>query len=178
MMAAELPTLRGSAAHSFAYYGAREGWRIGLQVNRDSDALERSNWDVITADMAERFPSHWSRADGQWAIERMHHWAVGWVDYLLVRPGTAAHDAALVWVRKLADYPVADDEHFGALERAEEWCARCDRGMRSEHPLAGCQFRSEDDAEEIRWRWSQRNPPEHGWRSTRPPSGPTLWDAQ
>jgi hypothetical protein len=177
MMAAELPTLRGSAAHSFAYYGDRAGWRIALQVNRDSDALERSNWDVICADMTERFGPE-GFEDGQWAIERMHHWAVGWVDYLLVRPGTAAHDAALVWVRKLADYPVADDEHFGALERAEEWCARCDRGMRSEHPLAGCQFRSEDDAEEIRWRWSQRNPPEHGWRSTRPPSGPTLWDAQ
>ena len=32
----ELPVLHGSAAESFAYYGERDGWRIGLQVNRDS----------------------------------------------------------------------------------------------------------------------------------------------
>ena len=27
------------------------------------------------------------------AVERMGHWAVGWVDYLLVRPSTAAEHA-------------------------------------------------------------------------------------
>ena len=134
-----MEALHGSAAQSFAYYGPREGWLIALSVNRDSDAIERSNWSVITEDMA-RF------GDDQ-AIERMNHWAVGWVDYLLVNPGSAAVAAALAWRAKLANYPVANDEDYSALEYSEEWCVLCDRGMRSEHPLNGCEFRSAEDDE-------------------------------
>lgn len=146
---APLPVLHGSAAESFAYYGEREGWFIALSQHRDSDALDRSNWTAITDDMFTRFGD-------DVAIERMNHWAVGWVEYLLVKPSTPAVDAALTWKAKLADYPVADEDAYSLLEDSETWCVRCDRGMRSEHPLNGCTFRSDEDASEIEWRWKTR----------------------
>lgn len=145
----ELPILHGSAADSFAYYGTRAGWRIGLSVHRDSDALERSNWRVIAPPMVAEYGD-------DCAIERMGHWAVGWTDYLLVRPDSSAEAAMVGWLDRLADYPVADEDDYSALESAEEWCTRCDRGTREEHPLNGCRFRSADDAEDIRARWSAR----------------------
>jgi len=149
-----LPELRGSAANSFAYYGQREGWYIGLSVHRDSDVLERSNWRVIVPTLLADYPK-------DAAIERMHHWAVGWIDYLLVRPGTAAVRTVQEWRAKLADYPIANESDYSDLEYAEEWCVRCDRGIREDHPLNGCrQFRSADEADEIRGRWQWR-----GWRS-------------
>jgi len=42
-------------------------------------------------------------------IERMSHWASGWVEYLLVRPGSAAEAKALEWRARLNNYPVADE---------------------------------------------------------------------
>lgn len=104
-----LPILRGSAAESFAYWGEREGWYIALSQHRDSDALDRSNWRTIAPPMLAAHPD-------DAAIESMSNWAVGWVEYLLVRPGTAAETAALEWRDNLADYPVADESDWSALE--------------------------------------------------------------
>jgi hypothetical protein len=141
--------MRSDPAASFAYYGEREGWLIVLSQHRDSDALERSNWDVITADMLARFPD-------DAAIERQNHWAVGWTETLLVRPGSPALAAAEGWTAKLADYPVADEEAFSELEWSEEWCVRCDRGTRAQHGEGWDNFRSSDDADDIVRRWQDR----------------------
>lgn len=149
MTMTEYPVLRSSAAESFAYWGERTGWLIALSQHRDSDAIERSNWYVITDDMQTRFPE-------DAAIERMSNWAVGWIEHLLIRPNTPAATAMAEWTARLANYPVADDEHHSMLEHDEEWCVRCDRGTRQDHPLRGCKFRSEEDGSEIRWRWRTR----------------------
>jgi len=144
-------TLRGSDARSFIYYGNREGWLIALSVHRDSDALERSNWEIVS--------EHLIRECGDdVAVERMNHWAVGWVDYLLVRPGSSAIEPALKWKERLANYPVADEEHYSMLEYDEEWCIRCDSGTRQQHPLARChKFRGENDEVEILYAWKHRH---------------------
>ena len=148
-----LEPIHSSAEHSFSYYGKREGWLIGLAVHRDSDAIERSNWRVIVPPILEAHPD-------DAAIERASHWLVGWVDYLLVRPGTQAATEAQEWADKLADYPLADEEDYGQLEWDEEWCVRCDHGTREQHPGDGfvCRkFRSREDACEIEDRWYWRH---------------------
>jgi hypothetical protein len=145
-----LPVLHGSAAESFAYYGDREGWLIALSQHRDSDALGRSNWRVIVPPMLADHPE-------DAAVESMNHWAVGWIEYLLVRPGTKAAAKAEEWVDKLDSYPVADEMDWGELEWMEEWCVRCDRGTREQHTGEGWdRFRSKDDASEIADRWRYR----------------------
>jgi hypothetical protein len=134
----------------FMYWGARGEWLVAFTVHRDSDVIERSNWDVLTTYMTTKYPD-------DVYIERASHWAVGWMDHLLVRPGSPAVDAMVPFIERLKDYPVLDDEHLSMLEADEEWCVRCDRGMAKEHPLVGCgRFRSESDADDIRWRWQDR----------------------
>jgi hypothetical protein len=49
-----------------------------------------------------------------------------------------------------------DEADYSELEVDEEWCIRCDRGVRADHPLNGCKFRSEDDAYEIEYLWRHR----------------------
>lgn len=116
---------------------------IMLGQHRDSDALDRSNWEVITTDLEERFgeedpvPAYdtktwalgeWEVTSG-WHIERFGHWAVGWVEYLVVDVNTPAFEAMVEWREKLDGYPVADDDHFSELEWSElhehaEWMVR------------------------------------------------------
>ncbi len=151
--------MHSSSKDSFVYYGDREGWHVALSVHRDSDVLDRSNWDVITADVLairDDAPAVDGLADA--AIERMSHFLCGWVDHLLVRPGSTAAARARYWHDKLESYPVADEEHYSALETNEEWCERCDSATREQHPIARCgKFRGEYETEEIHRRWDARS---------------------
>lgn len=111
---------------NFAYFGDLDGsvWGRAFGQSRDSDALERSNFEVITGDLLKRFPD-------DYVIERSNHWAVGWVDEgrirVLKNPRkrlteknlTEAFRAVVAWKEKLENYPVADEEHYSALEFGE-----------------------------------------------------------
>jgi hypothetical protein len=146
----------------FAYYGDRDGWWVAASVHRESDALERSNWHTVTADilgMRDQSAKEDMLADA--AVERTSHFLVGWVDYLLVRPGTPQAARALDWHHRLELCPVADEVDLRTLLWNEEWCVRCDRATREEHASesgpACTKFRSKDDAIEIRRRWRTRS---------------------
>jgi len=152
----QLPVL--TSKPGFTYDGDRAAWCIAATVHRDSDALERSNWHVLTRDilgLPEASDNEDMLADA--AIERISHFLVGWVDYLLVRPGSAQAARALEWRQKLDGYPVADERHLSELEWNEDWCVRCDGATRADHcHPAGptCRkFRSRYDADDIRRRW-------------------------
>jgi hypothetical protein len=149
-----LHPLGGSNADaSFAYWGEREDWLVALSTFRDADDVTRSNWTVIVEDFDRRFPE---AQNEDWTIESFSNWAFGWTEVLLVRPGTPSAAVAEEWAARLARYPVADDEHHSMLEYDEQWCVRCDRGIRRDHPLNGCQFRSESEADDLKWRWDHR----------------------
>lgn len=105
----------------FAYFGDMpmgESWAWTVGTNRDADTLTRSNWEVITTDMKERFPDDTD-------IFSASHWACGWVDRLTVRvlddegEVTPAGEAVLEWADRVDNYPVADDDHFYNLEATE-----------------------------------------------------------
>ena len=81
-----------------------------IGTHRDADTLTRSNWEVITRDLLERFPD---------AFEVYHtsHWAVGWYDHLAVDTSNETAMLALAeWCAALADYPVANENHWSELE--------------------------------------------------------------
>jgi hypothetical protein len=101
-------------ARDFAYFGETpigETWAWAISRTRDSDLLDESNWETITADMKKRFPK-------DVRVEEFSHWAVGWIKRLAVRMlnrsggVTAAGKAIIDWKRKLDDYPVADEEDY------------------------------------------------------------------
>lgn len=106
------------AVGSSAYWGERGEWLIAAAVHRDSDCLERSNFecmrDALTLGVKEE--SEWQGV----AIERFNHWAVGWVDYLIVDPKSIETVQLAEKLRaKIDDYPVLDEEHFSRLENDE-----------------------------------------------------------
>lgn len=97
----------------FAYYGERPDWLVTLGQTRDSDAVEQSNWRVITGQVMAAYPD-------DTAIERCGHWAVGWIEYLLVKPDSPAVQIMSEWADVLAVYPIADDADYERLVAEEE----------------------------------------------------------
>ena len=90
--------------------------------NRDSDALDRSNYRRIFADLGALSYDERDESGRPPVYDfRAGHWACGWVEYLLVRHD--APDALLIAaaeiVAALSDYPVYDDEDYSELEYSE-----------------------------------------------------------
>jgi len=95
--------------NGFAYWGECEGWGIVVGQHRDSDPLTRSNFNVIRKDLETRFPD-------DVVVESASSDMVGWVESVVVRPGSAAWDAAIEWLERLEQYPVADEENYSQTE--------------------------------------------------------------
>lgn len=107
--ARELVTIRGAHSHNACYYGDHPDWLIAAARTRDADVLDESNFDATVRAMV-------GPSGEDWDIERSSHWAVGWVDYLIVRPGSDCETVALDIARRLEDYPVVDDELMSEYE--------------------------------------------------------------
>lgn len=140
---------RMESKRGFAYYGDREGWLIAaIQAPDYGDAIQRSNFRSMLRELGG--------ASDDVAVEYTGG-ALGSIDYLLVRPDSPAVETAERIRARIDDYILVDEDDLSALEWDEEWCVRCDRGTREQHPLNAChKFRSKDDAREIAWRWNER----------------------
>jgi len=104
-----------------AYWGERADWLVAFNTHQDADALKRSNWRCFgQALRALPAVQDWAGEDSPIAEERASHWAVGWVDYLLVNP--ACPEAVSEAERLLTcfeDYPVLDEFDFREEESNE-----------------------------------------------------------
>lgn len=111
-----MKTLQENASNvgSSAYWGDKGEWLIAAAVHRDSRCLERSNFRCFDKQLRA------ASEDGSVDIERFNHWAVGWVDYLIVNPASAETIKLAESIReKLDDYPVVDEQDFSELEMEE-----------------------------------------------------------
>ena len=104
-------------------------YSIVASINRDSDALERVNFEA-----ARKLLSQWEGEEVtptpsgdipcpqmQVTIASANHWAVGWVQSLMIHkeaPEAARIEAADI-IASLADYPCLDDEALCNLENEE-----------------------------------------------------------
>lgn len=109
----------------FGWWGREDmfvtwGWS-GVSKHRDSDLLQISNFEVMTEHLMGNHPDDFQ-------IVGMGHWAVGHVDYLIVRvlkdedKGfdedniTEAFKEAVEWVIHIKEqYPIASEEHYYEL---------------------------------------------------------------
>lgn len=137
LRALEVPPNFGTAGELYVTHAPAVG------QHRDSDALERSNFEVISEDLedlyGETISEHAPECDDPdsyrcscspdvW-IGRARHWLVGWSESVCVRPFarddsgrwhvTDAWRSACEWLRGLERYPVADEEHYSDLEWSE-----------------------------------------------------------
>jgi hypothetical protein len=90
-------------------------WGFTVSTYRDANLLAESNWEVISADMLQRFPK-------SVVVDHCKHWAYGWMDHLTVRMIdsrnrlTMAGIAILDWQDKLDNYPIASEDDYSRRE--------------------------------------------------------------
>lgn len=99
--------------------------------SRDSDALERSNYKRIFEDLVKKAIELGQADDTQTDHDedpkqyvydfRANHWAVGWVDQVIVK--ASAPEDLIRYCEEIYEaienYPVYDEEHFSELEYTE-----------------------------------------------------------
>lgn len=100
-----------AGAEWYDYYSA------GVGQSRDSDALERANFDAMLAGLGGETDTV--------IVVRESHWAVGWVEWLAIHEtdeeGLATADRIQ---KRLQDYPVIDEDlwsHYENEECREVW---------------------------------------------------------
>lgn len=112
-----LPTLADAFRRDAAYWGERGAWLIAYAMHRESDALARSNFRSMLRLLGGEGESV--------TIERASHWAVGWVDYLVIAPAAAELIAKAEEAKAgLEGYPILDENDFSEeedRERQECW---------------------------------------------------------
>ncbi len=102
----------------------RQDWLVApCGTNRGAGALQRANWKaqkaiLDAADTGEDVEEH-----------RFGHWACGWFDIVLVRPGSKAACEASALEGALEDYPIVSEEVFSEeeAEEADQIFANCYR---------------------------------------------------
>lgn len=110
--------------HPDSYGGfSPTGDYVVLSRNRDSSLLEQVNWDVAVETLGAEAMDHGSYSsiptDRPNAYHwRAGHWAVGWVEYLMIRvdaPDELKTKAGEM-LCALADYPVLNEDRWSAAE--------------------------------------------------------------
>lgn len=94
--------VKGLSADSKDPY--RDWLVVGVIKTRDSDALDRSNFDAMTKYLLNEDPE---RNDHNRAS--FGHWACGWFEILMVKPGSKAFIEATKQEARLENYPVLDE---------------------------------------------------------------------
>jgi hypothetical protein len=86
--------------------------------NRDSGLLDRSNFKALE-NLLEATPNE------DWELHRFGHWACGWFEIIIVRPGSPAETIAREVESALDNYPVLNDEDYSTAvyeAESEYWC--------------------------------------------------------
>lgn len=97
-----------------AYFGDFPAWLVAYAIHRDSDCLERSNYE----ELKERFLAV-SPENEQWTIETSSHWLVGHIEHLIVAPDSECERIALDAIEALENYPVLNEERYSEMEYNE-----------------------------------------------------------
>ncbi len=87
----------------------RQDWLVlPCGRNRDSDCLGESNFEAALAILG---------GEGEdTEVHRFGHWACGWLEIIIVRPGTAAETEANSIEDAMANYPILDEQDYSERE--------------------------------------------------------------
>ena len=103
-------------AQSFAYdretFETYKDWRVtSFARHRDSECWQESNFHVALRELG-------GETTDRVAVLRFGHWAVGWVEHILVAPSTWQSGKAAELAEREANYPILDEHDF--CEREQE----------------------------------------------------------
>jgi len=133
---------------------------VGPGQSRDSDALERSNFKSALEMLG-------GEKDGV-IVARFNHWAVGWVESILVHKDAKEKVAILQDIEnKMADYPVLDEDDYSETETEEyredydSWARQDALAMIKKH-LNLPDYELSEKADEMLWRAVEDTFANHG----------------
>lgn len=115
------PTAFDRRHGSFADAEPHAQWFVVLGQNRDSNALDKSNFECATDTLK-------ACGEDAYTIHRFGHWGCGWYEVLIVNnENEKACMEADNLLCALSDYPCLDDEHYSAkmCEEGECECSCC-----------------------------------------------------
>lgn len=94
----------------------RQDWIVVCGKNRDSKLWEECNFDAAVSMLG---------GEGEDVeIHRFGHWACGWLEIVMVRPGTEAANQASKIEASLENYPLLDEDDYNErvfTEAQEVW---------------------------------------------------------
>ena len=125
---------------SCSYWGDNGEWYVFLGRSRDSDSIEECNWQEAIDRLDKLQASiNWEEFsdDDVYAIESESHWAVGWVETMLINPECyQAIELAEKMLEDLESYPILNEDRLSVMESElieEDWQAYgkddCLRGL-------------------------------------------------
>lgn len=117
----DLPTVRDTYANAESFALSSElrdacaDWLMLLPVSitRDAQPIDQSNFVAAQCILDE--------AGAEYQIVRFGHWAVGWVEHILVAPSEPGLTVAGEIVCALADYPILDEADLSERETEDQW---------------------------------------------------------
>lgn len=118
---------------SSAYWGDKPDWLVVAFTHRDADCLARSNYRCFIRALGGKGTEGLKGSqeiNDNVAIEEATHWAVGWVQYLIIKPEAKELVAVADKILEgLEDYPLINEQDFSELEmqEANEVWANCYR---------------------------------------------------
>jgi hypothetical protein len=129
--AMEYPTEFGE--RNYASFDDREFYShapVGIGQHRDSELLDRCNWQAALNYLNENYPDN---ENEDWYIHSAGHWAVGWVEKIMVRvfknPDaddkftedniTEMYDDLVDFVSGVQEYPILDESLYSEMEYRE-----------------------------------------------------------
>jgi hypothetical protein len=120
------------------------GWYIFLSQNRDSDFVDRSNFEVaweqlnelnIVHDECTNYDIDCHFKDTVYTV-RDRHWLCGWLEWIAIHQSNIqAYQLALDMESQLSRYPVLNEDHLSNLEWEEGVDEDVDCGC-TEHEVA------------------------------------------
>lgn len=108
--------------------------QVGMYVNRDSEILDRCNWQATINYLNDTYPD---TENDDWYVAHISHWACGWFDKLMVKvfidPDiepldelcdedniTAIYKDMIEFVSGITVYPILDESLYSKMEWEEE----------------------------------------------------------
>lgn len=89
----------------------RQDWFVApVILTRDSLCQEESNFSVFSKILSEDAEKE------DWEVHRFGHWACGWFEIILVKPGTKAMSEAETVETRLKNYPILDESDLSERE--------------------------------------------------------------
>lgn len=107
-----------------AYLDNRADWLVvGVIRTRDSEPAEVSNFETAEAMLVE-VSTEDEDGNADYENHRFGHWGPGWIEILIVKPGSACEVKAREIESRLEDYPLLDEDDVSNREReatSEAW---------------------------------------------------------